>query len=55
MKRPDTYYWEFLLRRLHSLLGIVPLTLFLFFHLYINGYSTHGADAMNEKASMLRM
>ena len=38
---------EFLLRRLHSLLGIVPIGLFLVQHLIINHFATQGAEAFN--------
>lgn len=38
---------EFLLRRLHSMLGIVPIGLFLVQHLIINHFATQGAEAFN--------
>ncbi|MFD1030457.1 succinate dehydrogenase cytochrome b558 subunit [Metaplanococcus flavidus] len=38
---------EFLLRRLHSLLGIVPIGLFLVQHLFINHFATQGVEAFN--------
>ncbi|MBL0387172.1 succinate dehydrogenase cytochrome b558 subunit [Tumebacillus sp. ITR2] len=44
---------DFLFRRLHSLLGVVPITLFLFIHLTMNAFATKGAEAFNEKAGML--
>jgi succinate dehydrogenase / fumarate reductase, cytochrome b subunit len=44
---------EFLFRRLHSLLGVVPITLFLFIHLFTNAFATRGADAFNDKVATL--
>lgn len=44
----------FLLRRLHSLTGIVPLTGFIFFHFFENAYSTKGAAAYNETVEKIR-
>lgn len=38
---------EFLWRRLHSLLGIIPVGLFLAQHLVINHFATRGAEAFN--------
>ena len=38
---------EFLMRRLHSLLGIVPIGLFLTQHLIVNHFATQGAEAFN--------
>ncbi|HEU4962976.1 MAG TPA: succinate dehydrogenase cytochrome b558 subunit [Bacilli bacterium] len=40
---------EFLFRRMHSLLGVVPVTLFLFFHLFTNASATVGEAAFNER------
>jgi len=48
---PTTY---FVLRRLHSLFGVVPLGLFLFNHLFMNSFAGHGAAAFNEKVVFLR-
>jgi len=39
---------HFLLRRLHSLSGIVPVGGFLLFHLYENSKALQGAEAYNE-------
>jgi succinate dehydrogenase / fumarate reductase, cytochrome b subunit len=39
---------HFLLRRLHSLAGIVPVGGFLMFHLYENSHAMQGAEAFNE-------
>ncbi|MGZ4031349.1 MAG: succinate dehydrogenase [Tumebacillaceae bacterium] len=44
---------DFVFRRIHSLLGVVPVTLFVFIHLFINSYATRGAQAFNEKAGMM--
>jgi succinate dehydrogenase / fumarate reductase, cytochrome b subunit len=38
---------EFLLRRLHSLLGIIPIGLFLTQHLIVNHFATQGVEAFN--------
>ncbi|AYC29788.1 succinate dehydrogenase cytochrome b558 subunit [Paenisporosarcina cavernae] len=38
---------EFLWRRLHSLLGIIPVGLFLTQHLVINHFATRGAESFN--------
>jgi succinate dehydrogenase / fumarate reductase cytochrome b subunit len=43
-----------LLRRLHSLSGIVPIGGFLAFHLYENHAATRGADAYNAMAHRLQ-
>lgn len=45
---------EFLVRRLHSLLGIVPMGVFLFEHFFINSYALKGPAAFNEKVEFLR-
>lgn len=45
---------EFILRRLHSLTGIVPLGAFLLEHFFTNSFSHHGAAAYNEKVEFLR-
>src|ERR1043166_2987225 len=47
-------YSDFGLRRLPSLTGVVPLTGFIFFHFYMNSYSTQGADAFNHTVYQLR-
>lgn len=44
---------DFLFRRLHSLLGVVPVTLFLFIHLFTNAFATKGAEAFNDKVGVL--
>jgi len=38
---------EFYLRRLHSLLGIIPIGLFLSQHLVVNHFATRGAETFN--------
>jgi len=38
---------EFLMRRLHSLLGIIPIGLFLTQHLIVNHFATQGEEAFN--------
>jgi succinate dehydrogenase / fumarate reductase, cytochrome b subunit len=44
---------EFLFRRLHSLLGVVPVTLFLFIHLFANSGATVSEDAFNKNVDFL--
>ncbi|MED1204844.1 succinate dehydrogenase cytochrome b558 subunit [Heyndrickxia acidicola] len=41
---------EFLNRRLHSLLGVVPIGLFMVIHFVVNYSATHGAAAFNKAA-----
>ncbi len=45
---------HFLLRRLHSLSGIVPVGGFLLFHFYENGAIFYGADAYDKMATDAR-
>ncbi|GIX44382.1 MAG: succinate dehydrogenase [Candidatus Hydrogenedentota bacterium] len=47
-------YSEFVLRRLHSLTGVIPLTFFIFFHFFANSYSTKGPEAFNATVATLR-
>lgn len=44
---------EYMFRRIHSLLGVVPVTLFLFIHLFINSFATRGEQAFNDKAATM--
>lgn len=44
---------EFFNRRLHSLLGVIPVGLFLVQHLIINHFATQGASAYNKAASFM--
>jgi len=44
---------EFLWRRLHSLLGIIPVGLFLTMHLFINFTATGGADSYNDATAVM--
>lgn len=44
---------EFLLRRLHSLLGVVPVGLFLAFHLSLNFTAVGGEQAYNDATGLL--
>jgi succinate dehydrogenase / fumarate reductase, cytochrome b subunit len=45
---------EFWLRRLHSLMGLFPLSLFLVFHLVINNSAIKSPEAFNTVVNMLR-
>ncbi|WP_077214174.1 succinate dehydrogenase cytochrome b558 subunit [Bacillus dakarensis] len=38
---------EFLNRRLHSLLGVIPVSLFLVQHLVVNSFATRGEESFN--------
>ncbi len=44
----------FLLKRLHSLSGVVPIAGFVIFHLFENSNSVAGAEAFNHTVGMLR-
>lgn len=52
MKNPT--YSDFLLRRLHSLTGLIPLTGFIFFHFFANAYSKGGPEAFDPVVMQLR-
>ena len=42
---------HFLLRRIHSLTGVVPVGLFLVYHLYLQLYLHYGADIYNNQVN----
>lgn len=44
---------DFYLRRLHSLLGIIPVGLFLAQHLVINHFATRGPEAFNNASDFM--
>ena len=44
---------EFLLRRLHSLLGIIPIGIFLTQHLIVNHFATQGVEAFNNASHFM--
>ena len=44
---------DFYLRRLHSLLGIIPVGLFLAQHLVVNHFATRGAEAFNNASDFM--
>lgn len=44
----------FFIKRLHSLLGIFPLAVFLTEHFLVNSLSTHGPDVFNRASGFLR-
>ena len=46
---------EFLWRRLHSLLGVIPVGLFLVFHLSLNFTATGGSEAYNDATGMMEL
>ena len=45
---------DFLLRRLHSLFGIIPLGVFIFEHFFINSFALIGPQSYNDKVAFLR-
>ncbi len=45
---------EFLMRRLHSLAGLFPMSLFLVFHLSANNSAVKGPEAFNQVVGFLR-
>lgn len=44
---------EFYYRRLHSLLGVIPVGIFLVQHLVVNHFATKGPEAFNRAASFM--
>ncbi|MFZ3588376.1 succinate dehydrogenase cytochrome b558 subunit [Bacillus sp. DJP31] len=44
---------EFLNRRLHSLLGVIPVGIFLIQHLVVNQFATKGASSFNSAAQFM--
>ncbi|QOR65738.1 succinate dehydrogenase cytochrome b558 subunit [Cytobacillus suaedae] len=44
---------EFFYRRLHSLLGVVPVGIFLIQHLVVNHFATKGVEAFNNAAHFM--
>lgn len=52
MKTPT--YSEFVLRRLHSLTGVIPLSFFIFFHFFANSTSQGGEEAFDSTVTVLR-
>ncbi|APH04154.1 succinate dehydrogenase cytochrome b558 subunit [Bacillus weihaiensis] len=46
---------EFINRRLHSLLGVIPVGIFLIQHLVVNHFATRGPEAFNEAAHFMEM
>ncbi|WJY28038.1 MULTISPECIES: succinate dehydrogenase cytochrome b558 subunit [Sporosarcina] len=49
MVRESEFYW----RRLHSLLGIIPIGLFVTQHLIINHFATRGVESFNTAAHFI--
>lgn len=46
---------EFFYRRLHSLLGVIPVGLFLVQHLVINHFATRGEESFNKAAHFMEL
>ncbi|MEH7332667.1 succinate dehydrogenase cytochrome b558 subunit [Neobacillus drentensis] len=44
---------EFFNRRLHSLLGVIPIGIFLMQHLVVNHYATVGVESFNKAANFM--
>ena len=44
---------EFFNRRLHSLLGVIPVGLYLTVHLVVNHFATKGEEAFNNAADFM--
>jgi len=44
---------SYVLKRLHSLTGVIPVGLFLLWHLFANSYALHGRDAYNAISGLL--
>ncbi len=44
---------QFMLRRLHSLLGVIPIGGFLLVHLLVNHQATKGAEAFNQASAFM--
>jgi succinate dehydrogenase / fumarate reductase, cytochrome b subunit len=44
---------EFVYRRLHSLLGVIPIGIFLIQHLVVNHYATVGVGSFNKAANFM--
>ncbi|MCE4051237.1 MULTISPECIES: succinate dehydrogenase cytochrome b558 subunit [Bacillaceae] len=44
---------EFLFRRLHSLLGVIPVGVFLIQHLVVNHFATKGPESFNKAAAFM--
>lgn len=44
----------FLVKRLHSLLGVIPIAGFVIFHLFENSHSVAGAEAFNATTHLIR-
>ena len=52
--QPTQNFGEFLLRRLHSLVGLIPLTFFLIFHLSANSFALVSPERFNDVVNFLR-
>ncbi len=44
---------EFVYRRLHSLLGVIPIGIFVIQHLVVNHYATEGVESFNKAANFM--
>lgn len=44
---------EFMYRKLHSLLGVIPVGLFLLVHLTVNYFATYGAESYNSATHVM--
>src|SRR5699024_8134083 len=44
---------EFFYRRLHSLLGVIPIGVFLIQHLLVNHFAVHGPESLNKAGNFI--
>ncbi len=44
---------EFFYRRLHSLLGVIPIGVFLIQHLVVNHFAVYGEESFNKAAGFM--
>ena len=49
MSSQNQFYW----RRLHSLLGVVPIGMFLVMHLFVNHFAVYGEESFNRAAGFM--
>lgn len=49
MASQNQFYW----RRLHSLLGVVPIGMFLVMHLFVNHFAVYGEESFNRAAGFM--
>ena len=56
MQKPPPFDSHFVLRKIHSLLGVVPVGLFLCFHLFMNSKAImEGSESLGETYSFAQV